>query len=104
MAYIPVELRKQIYERDHCTCQYCGKVGVLIYRYGRICVVDNPKGVNMKTSHGSYNGLDVFPFEIDHVIPLCYGGKTEANNLKLVCRKCNRSKGYRLPGVNYGIV
>jgi len=32
-------------------------------------------------------------FEIDHIIPLCHGGKTTLQNLRLLCRKCNRKKG-----------
>jgi 5-methylcytosine-specific restriction endonuclease McrA len=104
MAYIPIELRKRIYERDKYTCQYCGKIGQPIRRYGRPCIIENPKNVNTKTEHGSYNGLDVIPFEIDHIIPVCYGGDTVEENLVLACAKCNRSKGYRLLGVKYGRV
>ena len=102
MSYITVETRKAVYERDKYTCQYCGKVGTLIYRFGRICVVENPNNVSMKSSHGSYNGRDVIPFQIDHIIPVCYGGKSTLENLKLSCRKCNMKKGYRLLGVDYG--
>ena len=31
--------------------------------------------------------------EIDHVIPLAKGGRTEFSNLVLACRPCNRWKG-----------
>lgn len=96
--YISIELRKQIYERDNFTCQYCGKVGTLIRRYGKPCVVENPNNVNMNTDCRSYNGLDVISFEIDHIVPVCYGGTSTLDNLKLACHKCNASKGYKLPG------
>ena len=32
------------------------------------------------------------PFQIDHIIPLNKGGKTVAENLQVLCRKCNASK------------
>lgn len=31
--------------------------------------------------------------EIDHVVPVCRGGRNTAANLVLSCRRCNRSKG-----------
>jgi len=31
--------------------------------------------------------------EVDHVIPLCYGGGNESSNLQLTCISCNRKKG-----------
>lgn len=34
--------------------------------------------------------------EFDHVIPLSRGGATSAQNLQILCRACNRSKGARI--------
>ena len=81
----------RVYERDEYTCQYCGKVGEFIYRYGRPCVVENPNEIEF-TKH-YYNGEDVIAFEIDHIKPLCEGGDNSTDNLQLLCRYCNRSKG-----------
>src|SRR5262249_11483007 len=34
--------------------------------------------------------------EIDHIIPLRKGGKTEEDNLQTLCRRCNRRKWKKL--------
>jgi hypothetical protein len=34
-------------------------------------------------------------FEVDHIVPLSSGGKTELGNLGLACPSCNRHKGAR---------
>lgn len=33
------------------------------------------------------------PFQVDHIIPMNKGGKTVANNLQILCRRCNGTKG-----------
>lgn len=35
---------------------------------------------------------DAKSFEVDHILPIYKGGKTDMGNLRLVCRKCNRSR------------
>lgn len=57
-------LRKQIMERDHYTCQNCGKY--------------MPDEVGL---------------HIDHIIPIAKGGKSVVSNLRVLCSKCNGSKG-----------
>jgi hypothetical protein len=38
--------------------------------------------------------------EIDHIIPVSKGGKTEESNLQTLCRRCNRAKSRKLvPGL-----
>ena len=81
---------RKVYARDEMTCQNCGKVGELINRYGVPRVVDNPDGIEFDGSF--YNGDDVIPFEIDHIVPLVEGGDNSLDNLQLLCRYCNRSK------------
>jgi hypothetical protein len=34
--------------------------------------------------------------EIDHIVPVSKGGKTEESNLQILCRRCNRSKCKKL--------
>lgn len=59
-------LRRQIMERDHYTCQICGKY--------------MPDEVGL---------------QIDHIIPVAKGGKTVPSNLRVLCNKCNGRKGGR---------
>jgi 5-methylcytosine-specific restriction endonuclease McrA len=89
---IPVDLARRVIKRDKCTCQYCGKVGEFVYRYGKPTVVENPNGINLNAME-FYNGPDVIPFQIDHIIPISQGGQNTEDNLLLSCRHCNLSKG-----------
>ena len=57
-------LRKTIMERDNYTCQSCGKY--------------MPDEVGL---------------HIDHIIPIAKGGKSIPSNLRVLCSKCNGSKG-----------
>lgn len=59
--------RRNIFMRDHYTCQYCG----------RQPIKDD--------------------LTIDHVVPRSRGGKSEWENVVLSCVQCNTSKGDRLP-------
>jgi 5-methylcytosine-specific restriction endonuclease McrA len=59
--------RRNIYARDHGTCQYCSK--------------------KFPTSELS----------LDHVIPRTMGGKTVWENLVCACVRCNARKGGRTP-------
>ncbi|MBM3737887.1 MAG: HNH endonuclease [Acidobacteria bacterium] len=40
------------------------------------------------------------PFQVDHVIAVQHGGKTEAANLALACPHCNRNKGPNIAGID----
>lgn len=47
-----------------------------------------------------YMCLEQFDFkdmEMDHLIPISRGGKHEASNVKMCCKKCNLKKGVKLP-------
>lgn len=57
-------LRKSIMERDNYTCQICGKY--------------MPDEVGL---------------HIDHIVPVVKGGKSVPSNLRVLCSKCNGSKG-----------
>lgn len=36
------------------------------------------------------------PFQVDHIVPMNQGGKSVPENLQILCRRCNGSKGDRL--------
>ena len=91
---LPLDIKLYVIKRDKCTCQYCGKKGVFIFRYAKPCVVENPKNIHL-ISQDNYNGKDVISFEIDHILALCDGGTNTIDNLALSCRKCNRGKEIR---------
>ena len=59
------DLREAIKKRDNYTCCLCGN-----------SVLNEPNLL----------------LEVDHIIPISKGGKTEANNLQTLCWRCNRLK------------
>lgn len=59
------DLREAIKQRDNYTCCKCGN-----------SVLNEPNLL----------------LEVDHIIPISKGGRTEANNLQTLCWKCNREK------------
>lgn len=59
------DLREAIKKRDNYTCCICGN-----------SVLNEPNLL----------------LEVDHIIPIAKGGKTEANNLQTLCWRCNREK------------
>ena len=71
-TYIPVVLRRQVYERAKGCCEYCLITDVAT------CA----------------------PHEIDHIIAEKHGGRTEAENLALSCTLCNKHKGSDLASVD----
>lgn len=59
------DLREAIKKRDNYTCCMCG--------------------------NSVYNEPNLL-LEVDHIIPISKGGKTEASNLQTLCWRCNRAK------------
>lgn len=59
----------------------------------------DPLEVYHKQKGVCYMCLGKFTFkemEMDHVIPLCKGGKHEKTNVKMCCPTCNKKKGAKL--------
>lgn len=63
------DLREAIKKRDNYTCCMCGN-----------SVLKEPNLL----------------LEVDHIIPVSKGGKTEASNLQTLCWRCNRSKSNKV--------
>lgn len=59
--------RRNLLVRDNATCQYCERV------------------------------VSTHEYTMDHVIPVCQGGKSDWKNLVVCCMKCNKSKAGRTP-------
>ena len=67
-------------EISPASCHYCG----------------TPGRINWRRLYSGKPGAWVsFSLEIDHVVPESAGGSSEAENLVLACRSCNRKKGAR---------
>ena len=89
---IPITVRLYVIKRDKNTCQYCGKRGIFIFRYGKPTVVEKSGNIELN-EYTHYNGSKVIPFEIDHILARFNGGENNPDNLALSCRKCYRKKG-----------
>jgi 5-methylcytosine-specific restriction endonuclease McrA len=63
----------------------------LHWKQADLCGRDTPYG--MLGCQQPLNGK----YEIDHIMPIELGGSNWPENLQLLCRTCNRSKGHRHP-------
>lgn len=94
----PNKYRKEVFERDNFTCQYCGGKVIpeeLFEIYSKVIGRENfcTHGTNIER-HGV---ILAFRANADHVIPWNRGGKTEPDNLVTCCWSCNYGKaGYSL--------
>ncbi len=70
-SYIPLKLRRLVYERAGGCCEYCLIPEAAVF-----------------VSH-----------EVDHLIPQKHGGPTESDNLALSCAICNKHKGSDLASI-----
>lgn len=86
---ITARKRKIVLERDNYTCQKCG------FYYGN---PDFPNYNNYPLFHDIHIDKDgkFRQLEIDHIIPRAKGGKHNLENLRVLCNRCNASKGSKL--------
>lgn len=69
--------RKNIFERDDYTCQYCG--------------------LKPPSKRAALKWMEENSLNLDHVVPRSKGGKTTWDNIVTSCLKCNSKKGNRTP-------
>jgi len=68
-------------------------------KHSLVQLVRNRAGCRCEFCHAP-EGFDLTPFEIDHIIPACHGGKSVPDNLALTCWYCNCFKGPNLAGID----
>jgi len=76
-------LRRKVFARDGYVCQMCGLPGF-------------ERGMQ----RGDYSHPTIVPgvyLSIDHKIPRYFGGKSEIDNLQVLCVPCNVKKGISMP-------
>ena len=71
-SYIPVELRKDVYDRAQGCCEYCLIPEKVVF----------------------------FVHQVDHIIAEKHGGLTDTNNLALACIICNKYKGSDIASID----
>jgi 5-methylcytosine-specific restriction endonuclease McrA len=72
-------IRARVFLRDNFTCQECG------WRPAQQFI---PKNYT-----GSYTIWDGRVLHMDHIKPVSKGGDNSIDNLRVLCDKCNSSKG-----------
>ena len=95
---IPIHLRESVICRDKWACQVCGKVADvgLTNKRGVFQVFEiNPDFIDLGRVANQIGDGQYISFEIDHIIPELKGGPMVLENLRLLCRRCNRKKGDR---------
>ena len=70
--FVPKDMKRYIIMRDKMKCQECGKY-----------IFANVQSADRVIKFGA--GL----FHIDHIVPVCQGGRATEENLRLLCPSCN---------------
>jgi hypothetical protein len=70
LRYVSAALKREVWRRDQAQCSYRSKDGKKCFSR--------------------------FALEIDHIKPVALGGKSEASNLRLLCRAHNRQQAIQM--------
>ena len=87
---ISLHLKTAVTKKCNSICQICGEKGTFYPDSGHVL------GRKKEAVNWDCTLYARIPMEYDHIIPLSKGGKTNLNNLQLLCRKCNRGKKDKL--------
>lgn len=94
----PDKYRKEVFQRDGYTCQYCGMRVVpkeVFSAYSKLVGEDFFQDTG--TNNERHGIVLAFRANADHVVPWNYGGLTNPDNLITSCWSCNYGKsGYTL--------
>ncbi len=94
----PDKYRKEVFERDNYTCQYCGGKVIQKEIFKKYENLVGKKYFRATGTNAERHGVVLaFRANADHVIPWPHGGKTNSKNLVTSCWSCNYGKsGYAL--------
>jgi 5-methylcytosine-specific restriction endonuclease McrA len=89
--------RRNIFKRDHYTCQYCGHQGwSQLGEHSRSgAPIDNRSPRYQRNRPPQQPGME--ELTLDHVIPRAQGGESRWDNCVLACLECNKRKADRTP-------
>ncbi|MFA6285550.1 MAG: HNH endonuclease [Parcubacteria group bacterium] len=94
----PDKYRKEVFQRDNYTCQYCGTKVIpkeVFAAYSKFVGMDFFRAAG--TNSERHGVVLAFRANADHVVPWIHGGRTSPENLITSCWSCNYGKsGYTL--------
>lgn len=100
----PDKYRKEVFQRDDYTCQYCGMRVIpkeVFTAYSKVIGMDFFRATG--TNNERHGIVLAFRANADHIIPWIHGGRTNPENLITSCWSCNYGKsGYTLEELGIG--
>ena len=89
--------RRNIFKRDHYTCQYCGRQGRFLFGNAREAGKTQSTSTRCPQENRPRRQPGGEELTIDHVVPRSQGGDSRWDNCVLACLTCNSNKADRTP-------